>query len=212
MSSTLLTKEQTKVFHKTFHEDGEEYLITATVRYDDKCGNGHNSFALTGTIWRALNGLKIGRDCEKCGCIHEDIAKHFPELAPLIKWHGMSSDEPMHYIANTVYRALAHGPKYAWVSYDGGQDPMKVLKVIKGHDYIKSEFARLVEGKPGYTVKWDESSAKVANLDHARSSAVWPDATDEDLTAPGLEMRLHARLPKLMEEFQTAVESLGLTY
>ena len=59
---------------------------------------------------------------------------------------------------------------------------------------------------------WDEKSAKVANLDHARSTAVWPDATDEDLLAPGLEMRLQARLPRLMEEFRAAVESLGFVY
>ena len=59
---------------------------------------------------------------------------------------------------------------------------------------------------------WDEKTAKEANLDHARSSAVWPDATDEDLLTPGLETRLQARLPRLMKEFKAAVESLGFVY
>lgn len=217
MSTTLLTKNQKKTFQKIYHEDGKEYLITATVRYDDEYGNGHNSFAITGTIctgtiWRARNGRKIGQDCEECGCIHDEIAAHFPELAPIIKWHLVSADGPMHYLANTCYHALAHGPTHAWVTYDGGQDPLKVLNGIRGHDYIKAEYARLVEGKPGYTVKWDEESAKVANLDYARSSAVWPEATDEDLTAPGLECRLLARLPALMAEFRHAIEDLGFTY
>jgi hypothetical protein len=211
MGTTLLTKNQKKFMSKTYHENGREYLITATVRYDDDCGNGHNSFAITGTIWRARNGQRIGRDCETCGCIHDEIAKRFPYLAPLLKWHLMNSDEPMYYIEDTLYHALAHGPKYAWVSYDGGQDPMKVI-TVKGFDYLKAEFAQLVEGKPRYTVKWDDKSAKVANLDHARSCAVWPEATDEDLTAPGLEMRLQARLPGLMAEFRKAIESLGFTY
>ena len=34
----------------------------------------------------------------------------------------------------------------------------------------------------------------------------------EDLTAPGLEERLLARLPALMAEFRAAVESLGFVW
>ena len=49
-------------------------------------------------------------------------------------------------------------------------------------------------------------------LNAARSCAIWPDATDEELTSPGLEDRLMARLPGLMEDFREAVESLGFTY
>lgn len=50
------------------------------------------------------------------------------------------------------------------------------------------------------------------NLDYARSSAVWPEATDEELLSPNLKELLFARLPKLMEEFKAAVESLGFVY
>ena len=156
---SVLTKKQVKTFKRAYVEDGREYVLIAKVRYDDECGNGHNTFSITGEIWRAKNGQPIGRDCESCGCIHDDIAKHLPELAPYIKWHLVSSDEPMHYIANTVYHAQ-----------------------------------------------------KAANLDHARSTAAWPDATDEDLLAPGLEVRLQARLPRLMEEFRAAIEALGFVY
>ena len=211
MNTTTLVKHQTKTYGpKIYTQDRATYKLTATVRYDDQCGNGHNSFAITGAQYRKNGNGAWSED--SFGCMHKEIAKRFPELAPLIKWHLTSSDGPMHYIANTVYHALEHGPKHAWVSYDGGQDPMKVLTSISGHDYLKAEFAQLVEGKAGYTVKWDAARAKTRNLDYARSSAVWPDATDEELTAPGLELRLRARLPKLMEEFQHAVESLGFTY
>jgi hypothetical protein len=78
--------------------------------------------------------------------------------------------------------------------------------------YERADKAKEAEGQPGYRVVWDEKTAKEANLDHARSSAVWPDATDEDLLAPGLEMRLLARLPRLMDEFRVAVELLGFVY
>ena len=56
------------------------------------------------------------------------------------------------------------------------------------------------------------SGGKERDLDAARRSAIWPDATDEELIEPGLEQRLADRLPALLEDFQAAVESLGLTY
>lgn len=211
--NSALTKKQVKVFKKAYREDGREYVLIAKVRYDDMCGNGHNTFAITGEIWRAEQGQPIGRDCESCGCIHEDIAKRLPELAPYIKWHLTSSDGPMHYIANTVYHAQSYGPRYAWVYYTGPQDPLGIEGIKERCvGYVKADTARAAEGQPGYRVVWDEETAKEANLDHARSSAVWPDATDADLLAPGLEERLQARLPRLMEEFKAAVESLGFVY
>ena len=211
--NSILTKKQVKVFKKAYREDGREYVLIAKVRYDDECGNGHNTLAITGEIWRAEQGQRIGRDCESCGRIHEDIAKRLPELAPYIKWHLVSSDGPMHYIANTVYHAQSYSPRYAWVYYTGLQDPLGIEGVKERLlGYEKADKAREAEGQPGYRVVWDEKTAKEANLDHARSSAVWPEATDEELLAPGLEERLQARLPRLMEEFRAAVEALGFVY
>lgn len=79
---------------------GAGAMIRAEIRFDDNCRNGHNSFAITGEI-----SIPRRRDCEACGCIHDEIAQAFPELAPLIRWHLTSSDMPMHYVANTVYLA-----------------------------------------------------------------------------------------------------------
>lgn len=55
---------------------------------------------------------------------------------------------------------------------------------------------------------------KARDLDAARLSAIWPEATDEELLAPKpeLEAKLLARLPTLMQEFKAAVESLGFKY
>lgn len=213
MHMSILTKKQVKTFKKAYVENGLEYVLIAKVRYDDECGNGHNTFAITGEIWRAKNGQPIGRDCESCGCIHEDIARRLPGLAPYIKWHLVTSDGPMHYVANTVYHAQSYGPQYAWVYYTGPSDPLGIEGVKERLlGYVKVDTARKAEGKPGYRVVWDEKSSKIANLDHARSSAVWPEATDDELLAPGLEMRLQARLPRIMEEFKAAIESLGFVY
>lgn len=205
--NSILTKNQVKTYGPKFYtENGVKYSITATVRYDDSCGNGHNSFSITGEI-------KQGKQWGAGGCLHDEIAKHFPELAPLIKYHLMSSDGPLHYIANTMYHVLHHGPKYAWVYYNGGHDPLGIEeKTNRLVGYVKAEQAKQAEFQPGYTVDWDYKTIKQQDLKAARSSAIWPDAIDEELTAPGLEERLKARLPQLMQEFKTAVESLGFVY
>jgi hypothetical protein len=181
---SVLTKNQKKQYGPRFIAGwGKNAQIKATVRYDDECGNGHNSFSITGEIY-----IPSRRDCEACGCLHEEIARVFPELAPFIKWHLTSSDAPMYYIENTLY----------WLGYCGWCD-----------------------GKPDSPPK----------LEHARSTAVWPDMPESLLSSEPLsgdrivradslkneranEVRgiLEARREGLMREFREAVESLGFVY
>ena len=151
MTASILTKSQTKTFGpRPIAGWGQGATITAKVRYDDKCGNGHNSFTITGEI-RSPDR----RNCDAYGMLHDEIRTHFPELAPFLKWHLTSSDGPLYYIADTLY--------------------------------------------------W----AAQGNVEYARRSAVWPHASLDDLKNTE---KLKARLPELMKEFQTAVESLGFKY
>lgn len=100
---SILTKKQKKSHTKIFRENGTTYKITVHYCFDDACGNGHNTFAITADIDRKA---KNGRWVEYSGgCLHDEIRKHFPELAPFIKWHLVSTDGPMHYIANARYHA-----------------------------------------------------------------------------------------------------------
>ena len=51
--------------------------------------------------------------------------------------------------------------------------------------------------------------AECGKLDFARSSAIWPDATIEQLLSAEL---LKARLPKLVASFKADVELFGFVY
>ena len=145
------TKTQTKIFGpRAISGWGTNATITAEVRYDDRCSNGHNTFAITGEINRPNR-----QDCEACGMLHDEIQATFPELAPLLKWHLTSSDGPMHYVANTRY--------------------------------------------------WAEQG----NLEYARHSAVWPEASLDDLKD---EQKLRNRLPELLKDFRNAIKFLGFTF
>ena len=60
-----------------------------------------------------------------------------------------------------------------------------------------------------YKMELDEKTIKVANLDAARSCAIWPDATIEQLRDV---QALNARLPALMAAFRKDIEGFGFTY
>lgn len=194
-----------------YKDGGTRYRITAELRFDDQCNNGRETFAITADIRREENGY--WRE-DSGGCCHEEIARRFPEFAPLIQWHLTSTDGPMHYPANALYHALEHGATHAWVYYTGPRatDPLRL-----GEDgtrerllgYLKADEARKAEGAPGYRVQWDEKTVKVAHLEHARSSAVWPDATIEQLRD---KVQLDARLPGLLARFKAAMLGVGFVW
>lgn len=236
MKTTTLTKAQKKTFRKDYTANGKPETIIAEVRHDDQCGNGHNTFSITGTIYTTdrqpgeetvthRNGKTLWSNCG--GCIHDEIAKHFPELAPLIKWHLTSTDRPIHYVSNAVYHA---GDRDCWGLRKGE---------FRQHKSRGPNQNNGIEGVPNWTLEIPERQArdvyanekpapvvcewkaygrtgdgKERELDAARRVAIWTEATDADLMQEpeALKAALLARMPALMAEFQAAVESLGFIY
>ncbi len=220
LNQTVLTKSQSKQYLAEWQEGKNCYSMTATVRHDDQCGNGHNTFSITADIRE--NGKEY-----MGGCCHEEITKRIPELAPYIKWHLTSTDGPMHYIANTVYTAGerdCHGLRKGEFRQHTSRGPFQnggvagvpnwVLKLPSG---MEKDVYSATKPAP-VTLEWEAygrtGEGKARELDAARNAAVWPEATDGELSVEPDELKaaLEARLPKLMEEFQAAVESLGLVY
>lgn len=227
-NESILTKKQTKTFTKFIHVKGKPECIEATVRHDDRCGNGHNTFSITGAIYtterypgeatiKTADGKTLW--LQSCGCLHTAIAYYFPELAPLLKWHLCSTDGPLHYVANTTHLAgdrdcwgLRKGEVHQFKDKETGLPKWKLkLSYSDANKHVQS-----AEKPAPMVVEWEPwgrvGEGKERELDAARRSAIWPEATDEELTAPGLKERLEARLPALMAEFRAAVESLGFTY
>lgn len=127
IETTARTIKSQKLEYRRDLADGA--IIVAEVRHDDQCGNGHNSFAVTADLYEpgyqrgepTLKNTVTGKNCwlTACRCQHELAARHFPELAHLLKWHLCSTDGPMHYKANALYWAGHSG----WTDGKPGSPP-----------------------------------------------------------------------------------------
>lgn len=261
---------------REYREHGAKLRMRVRIRFDDDCRNGHNTFSITcdidewrGNAWREFGG----------GAAHDEIAKVFPELAPLIKWHLTSSDGPMHYIANTLYhasdcdhRGKRAGEPYAWdCAVQFGENPIKHKIGDKFSAFLQDasksalhgaafdfEIIEIAERKEshgkieyykgytfgGFDAKWYEcpfktegaaldflkalqtcnpkfvkiptlfSDGKERDFAAARNAAVWPEATDEQLSLPRDELKalLEARLAPSTAAFRADMESCGFMW
>lgn len=227
MSESQLTKSQFKRLSKDV-ENLEGYgraRVVVTIRYDDECGNGHNTFAITGEVYQIKGpgtGVR-GRELLACGCIHGIIAEVFPELREALPFHLCASDGPMHYVANTKWHA---GNRDCWGLLEGefrqhtsrGKYQADGVEGVPCWELEKPEATEIYahDLPASVTLRWKPygrtGEGKERELDAARAAAIWPDATDEELTEPGLEERLTARLPALLERFRAIVEGFGFTW
>jgi hypothetical protein len=86
-----------------------DYLI-ATVELRENHPTLSDGFSVTGDLWearcnaRGITRFNQGREQDAGGCLHDDILKAFPKLAPLIAVHLASPNGvPMHGEANGWY-------------------------------------------------------------------------------------------------------------
>lgn len=94
--TTRTLRQERKHVAEWSDSHGKTCMLTALVRHDDRCRNGHNTFSVTADL------LQDG-EWSAGGCLHDEIREHMPALAPLLKWHLCGTDGPLHYVANTLY-------------------------------------------------------------------------------------------------------------
>ena len=147
---SILIKRQKQTYKRETFIDGHLALVVVTIRHDDECGNGHNTFAITTDIYEQYRQyheptvkLSNGRIAwlNSCGCQHDVVRRVFPELSHLIKWHLTSTDGPLYYHENTMY----------WVS-QGNLDYARSCAVWPDaelsdftHEALNARFATLME-------------------------------------------------------------------
>jgi len=201
--------------------------ITVKLRFDDELGNQYNTFSVTGDVVVPSGRKRDGyyeTTTVVCNCLHDDIAKVFPELAHLIPWHLCASDGPTHYVANTVYHAgdkdhngLRKGEVRQLRNRKTGKPSWKLAVVdATGGEVSPEKYLNADECPPAPAtlqyVPWVRvGEGKARDLAAARSCALWPEATDAELCAEPDALRavLTARLPALLARFRTDLENAG---
>jgi len=153
--------------------------ITATVRFDDQCENGYNTFSITADV-----RTPSSYDSEACGCLHNEVAKAFPELEPFLKWHMCSTDGPLHYIENTMY----------WLGR-------------RGYSRWDNERAGRTSG-PSDPPIFKHAKKTAIWPDMPESFIV----TETSISNTGVQKALTDRLPALLVEFRRAIEALGMSW
>jgi hypothetical protein len=194
LPASVLTKHQVKTYGpKEYIENRRRYRITARVRWDDHCGNKRNCFVITADIdmqgtygWQEYAG----------GMCHEEVAKHFPELAPFLKWHGTYSDGPTYYIENTLY----------WLGWRGYADGKPGSPPNLEHARNTAVWPELPEDFIAPTLPPGGTYGNSGEYRKNHSLGLFKQL-EEPIKAALLE-----RLPALMQEFKRDVESLGFTY
>lgn len=243
MTKSIITYNQKKKIVKHFQEDGKTKTIVINIRYDDECRNGHNSFAITGTILRGKFETEKGvhdRYWEACGCIHDEIAKHAPELKHLIKWHHMNSDGPMHYISNTMYHArdtdcdgLKKGEYGAYKMHVINNDistKQTVTLYKTGEMYSYKPISKNLEksNKAEQEMLDDFVNSLTVSCNIIKINCGWSKSegkgidleaarncaiwSDATLEQLSDKAQLEARLPALIEEFKQVIKELGFTF
>lgn len=136
LTKSQFNKKRVIVKNSKLYPEYNGMTLTVNIRYDDECGNGHNSFAITGSCG-GRNGIG--------GCIHDFIIEQVPSLEKYIKWHLTSSDGPMHYVANSMYHA---SNKDCWGKTKG--EPYNYVKSLSFTGYpftikLESKFIEWLE-------------------------------------------------------------------
>lgn len=96
MENSVINKQH---IHE-FTENGIEYKLVIDYGLN-RCGGQEAYFSMTSDLFE--NRLGYWR-LISCGCQHDLVRQHVPELAHLIKWHLCSVERgPMHYEANGLF-------------------------------------------------------------------------------------------------------------
>jgi hypothetical protein len=157
---------------KEYTEGGRKYRITAKGGLHHLRGNARPYFSITADIdrWSSYRWQE-----DSGGCLHDDILKHWPELADLVALH-LSDDDgvPMHAAENGWYfmaGALPEiGVQYHLGSGEHAKSPTECLQVFAKHVRIKldeaaalrDELVKVIDAVPHYGRVYERAAIRPA--------------------------------------------------
>lgn len=174
-----------KQFTKFFtSNEGVESSLKISIKWNDSCKNGHNTFGVTATLYEHHNGRM--REVAG-GMLQEEIALRAPELAYALPYHLVSADGPMYYFVNTTFLA---GTRDCW-GYEAGEP--RHSKNVKLWRLAEVPYATSASEHPPepYVVEFEPvlSQGKTRDFAAVRRILDWPDASIEAMSLPEPELR-----------------------
>lgn len=123
---------------KCFMQGGQKYEITINISFDDERNNKSFDFSVVGKIDRiAKNGSRIN---ETCGCIHNELLRHFPKYANFVEMHLRNREGmPMHLFANGFYHLSKGNTKAViedwWITEEDGEKAVRLFKAVDQDEF-----------------------------------------------------------------------------
>jgi hypothetical protein len=156
---------------------GENKLVELTIRAElvKRGGNSFPYYSITGTV-KKLD--KRYRDpVIMCGCIHDIILEHYPELSPLVEVHlGEADGTPMSAEGNARYwcglskwadgRAMSPRDKYGKIEIETDADGLEWSPVtLASHLHSDLVTARELREAIKLGLSWDKVTAELGLID-----------------------------------------------
>jgi hypothetical protein len=155
---------------KEYTEGRRKYRITAKGGLHKLRGNARPYFSLTGDVDRWTGAVWAD---DMGGCIHDEILKHWPELADLAALH-LSDDtgQPMHAAGNGWYwmaGALGGvGERYHGGTSTPAKTPDECLRIFADHvrlslldaAKVRDEVRAVIDAVPQYTRVYEGGGIK----------------------------------------------------
>lgn len=182
-----------------YTEGRYSYRIRATYGVDEAFARRFNQdphFSITAEIEQS-SGSRWHEDSG--GCLHTEIVKHFPKLAPLVKWHlfGVTTG-PMHYVANGLYWfEIATGRK---VNTQYGPKPLGAFWSTIVYGGIASDAVFKCGGVEVDNGSWQNNKSFISR------------ALLTAISVEEMKTWLESRLPALVEAFQNEMKLAEVTW
>ena len=139
---------------------GEKGLLKMTVTAElvKREGNSYPYYSITGQIAKA--DKRFRDPIVTCGAIHDEILKHFPNLAPLVLVHLSAADgQPLHAEANARY--------WAGLSTYPDGSPMGEYKPQMLADHLQADRKMADEVREGFLkgLPWDRITSHLGLIE-----------------------------------------------